>query len=782
MANQLDSFLKFTTLLAESAVVAADSVLTAAQARLDNLSGRKREADFRTPLSGPRNIDEAASDLANRTARLIRFTPADIRAIPAALQEWSRAARHSFGFLDWKDPKNLLLPLELPLSAGTLLTTATRRALASLQVVGPERFPVFVANAMEAYTEIQIWVSVQYGDLIARQEARLREAPDDASTRYQYGRALIKCGRYQEAADQLGKSAEDPAHQDLANYERSVALFRAGRYKEAVVAGTAAMDANPNNERARSWLWMSAQKLGGYPPQVPEQHRMELKSGRGATVLRYEDIASRIGLDKTSAGRGVAVCDFDNDGYQDVVISANNAGCTLYKNNRDGTFSDVSVGSGMDECVNCFAISHGDYNNDGYPDLFVTRLGFFGGEGELWRNNGNGTFTNVTKEAGLNVWGPAFAASWVDYNGDGFLDLFVSNNLGGVFDRTLRNRLFRNNGNGTFTEVTEEVGLKSEWPTIGNAWGDYDNDGHPDLFVSNAMGPSELYRNNGDGTFTEVSLEAGFGEYGFGSVCTWLDYDNDGWLDLVQFIWSDHDAAVHTLKTGKGPEWGTPTRVYRNNRDGTFTKMNEELNLNSCFGSMSGTVADVNNDGNVDIILGNGSPRMDRLEPMVLLQSDGKKFHDVTFTAGLPFAGKSHGTNAADLFGDGRISLIVAAGGAYPGELMATSVFCPKTLPGNYLNVRLRGTESNADAVGARIRIEAGGREQHRLVCGGTNFGCLPYEQHFGLADTEHVDSLEIRWPSGLRQAFKDIPANTTIRFIEGGETWTAVYPPKIDN
>ena len=322
--------------------------------------------------------------------------------------------------------------------------------------------------------------------------------------------------------------------------------------------------------------------------------------------------------------------------------------------------------------------------------------------------------------------------------------------------------------------MTETAGLYTVFPTIGSAWGDYDNDGYPDLFASSGLGRPQLFHNNGDGTFTDVGAKAGFTDFVVGSISFWCDYDNDGWLDLVQYAWSPppHADAVTTMKTGHGPADGTVMRVYHNNHDGTFTMRSRELGIDGCWGTMSGSFGDVNNDGRLDFILGNGSPRMDRSEPLVLLESDGKKYHNVSFTAGLPYSGKSHGTNCADLFGDGRLSILVAAGGAYPGELLTSSVFCPKERTGNYLNVRLTGTKSNRDAIGARVTLHTGATQQMRELGGGTNFGCLPLEQHFGLGTLAEVDALEIRWPSGLRQRVENPPVNSTIRVIEGRPGW----------
>jgi tetratricopeptide (TPR) repeat protein len=776
METPVQSLVKLSVGMAETGLLGMNAAMKAMQSSLESLVGLKKQRVTAPPLDGPQDIDTAVSDFANRVARIIRMTVIDQKDYATAAQQVVAAARHSFGYLDFADPKSVIAPIQLPLSMGTLAVQQALRGLASFDAVAPEHYPKFLRDVVEMFTEIDIFVSVRYDLIKDRYMARLKAAPDDHEARIELARILIKCGLYDEAESHLALAANDPNYRRRALHEMAVAQFRGGRYAAAVESADQSLALDPTNARTKLWLWHSAQRAGGYPASVPAERRMEVKVGYAPTEMRFQDIAEKVGLAKVSGGRGLAVFDYNNDGYLDVLIAAAHAGCTLFRNNGDGTFSDRSIESHMDQCINGFAVAVGDYNNDGYPDVFITRLGFYQGEGELWRNNGDGTFTNVTKEAGLACWGTHFTACWADYNNDGHLDLFIASNLGGMFDRKTRNLLFRNNGDGTFTEVSEEAGLHTVWPTIGAAWGDYNNDGYPDLFVSNAMGRAQLFRNNGDGTFTDVSEDAGVTEFGIGSTTFWLDYNNDGWLDIVQFQWSDHEDMAYTMEHGHGPERGRPLRLWRNNGDGTFTNVSRELGITGCWGTMSGNAGDFNNDGHLDLLLGNGSPRMDRVEPPILLEFDGQQFKNISFGAGIPFTGKGHGGNFADLFGDGRLCALVASGGAYPGDLLTAGIYQPTTLPGNFLNVRVAGTKSNRDGIGARVCLRAGGREQWREIGGGSNFGCLPFEQHFGLGQGTQVDSLTIRWPSGLRQRWDNLPYNKTIKVTEGKEGWEFVY------
>jgi hypothetical protein len=764
----MSSWMKIPAALIETGLVTMGSALSAAQRTVEMAMGQSKGPLKAPPVNGPAEIDAAVSEFMNSVARIARYTPLSASELAKASGEVVAAARRSFQYIDLKDPRSLGVPAQMALSFGTLFVQSALRGLATYDVVGSTRVQRLVNDFFELYTEQQVFVGLEYREVIDRGKARLAAAPGDHATRVDHGHTLLKCGLYEEAVQELIQVPEDSPHRARAFHEAGVALYRSGRYQRAAQASVTSMAANPNDERVQLLLWLSCQKLGGYPDSVPREFRMEVKAGFEKPTVEFEDIAAKIGLDKTSGGRGVAIFDYDNDGYLDIAVASAYGGTSLYHNNGDGTFSDVSVGSGLDKCVNTFGVAVGDYDNDGYPDLFISRLGFYAGDCQLLHNNGDGTFTDVTEQAGLQVWGPGFSSSWVDYDGDGFLDLFIANNLGGLFERKTPNRLFHNNGDGTFTEVTGPAGLDTMWPSIGGAWGDYDNDGRPDLFLSNGLGRSQLYHNNGDGTFTDVSELAGVSAMGFGSPAFWWDYDNDGWMDIGQFTWSDHEDAIYTLKHGEGPPDGHPMRVYHNNRDGTFTQVNRDLGLNGCWGTMSGNVADFNNDGYLDVVLGNGSPKMERMDPMILMENDGQRFRNTTFAAGLPFTGKSHGVVLGDLFSDGRISILVGAGGAYPADLLTMGVYYPKTLPGNYVNIRLTGVKSNRSAIGARISVEAGGRKQFREVSGGTNFGCMPFEQHFGLADIGEVDALEIRWPSGLTQKFGKLAVNRIYQFTEG--------------
>ena len=764
---------------AQRGLAGLDGALAATGRGLDRLVGAAPPAggDPERPALHP---DDGTSRLANDALRALRrgwWAPSGW--LEAAGEIAGRSLEVTRAGLVGQSPAALLaLPLRLPLSWASLGTQEGLRTLASARVVAPRHLPDFLDFVVETFSDLDTYFTLRYQRELARWRQRVQRRPRDHRARLQLGRTYLKCGLFEEAAEVLRGLRDGPAGViGSAAYHGLVASYRAGDLEGAFAEGVRCLDLEPRHDRARYWLFLTAQQAGAYPPSVPPALRMEVRDGRQPTALRLEEVAAQVGLDKVSGGRGSAVADFFGDGSLDVALAGAHAGVSLFRNRGDGTFEDVSVGSGLEGCVYGFALAAGDYDNDGLPDLFVSSLGFYNGRSLLFHNEGGGVFRDVTREAGLGDWGPAFTATWVDYDGDGRLDLFVVHNLGGLFDRKTPNRLYRNNGDGTFTDVTREAGLETAWPTIGACWGDFSNDGLPDLFVS-SLGPAQLFRNRGDGTFEDVSREAGVARPAIGSVALAWDLDDNGWLDIILSFNAPAPAAIYTLRHGHGPADGSPARIYRNNGDGTFSDASASWGLTGCWGTMSAAVGDFENIGHGGLLLGNGDPGMDRTEASVLLANDGRRLRNVTFTAGLPFTGKGHGVNLADLTGDGRLHLLVAAGGLYPGDLSSTAVYRPAAKTGRHLGVRLVGTASNRDAIGARLTLAVGGRRQHRHVSGGSGFGWAPLQQHFGLGDAESVGPLTIRWPSGRRERVEGLPVDATVEITEGrGDHWRRLRP-----
>lgn len=759
---------------AEWSLRTLDATLNGASGGLDWLTGSP-PAKGGDPRQNDRPVDDLTANLANQALRALRrhwWSPAGWEEAAREISQCSvKATRQGLERL----PAAALwaLPWRLPLSWASLATQEGLRSITALQVVPPEGLADFLDFVVETFTDLDVYFTLRYQQELEGWRQRVLRHPSDGRARLELGRVYLKCGLFEEAVVEL-RQVEGPSRsvRTKAAYLALVASYRCGDLTGAFEDGARCLALAPDHERARFWLFLTAQKAGAYAKAVPVHQRMEAKDGYQPTVVRYEEVAAEIGLDKVSGGRGTAVADFFGDGLLHVAIAGAHAGLGLYRNRGDGTFEDVSVGSGLESCVYGFSLAAGDYDNDGRPDLFVSSLGFYDGRSLLFHNEGGGVFRDVTFEAGLGDWGPAFTATWVDTTGDGWLDLFVAHNLGGLFDRKVANRLYRNNRDGTFRDVTAEAGLDTPGPTIGACWGDFENRGLQDLFVS-SLGRAQLFRNRGDGTFEDVSREAGVDLPAIGSVALACDLDDNGWLDIVQTTYSRPLEAIHTLRQGHGPRSGSPTRIFRNNGDGTFTNVSSQWGLTGCWGTMSAAVGDFENVGHRGLFLGNGDPGMDRTEASVLLASDGRQLRNVTFEAGLPFTGKGHGVNIADLSGDGRLHLLVASGGLYPGDLSSTAVYRPIAKTGRHLGVKLVGTVSNRDAIGARLALEVEGRRQHRQVSGGSGFGWMPLQQHFGLGSAEAVGDLEIRWPSGRLEVVAGLPLDSTVEITEGrAEHW----------
>lgn len=515
-------------------------------------------------------------------------------------------------------------------------------------------------------------------------------------------------------------------------------------------------------------------------------------------------------------GAGVAFFDYDHDGWLDIFLvngttiegfpAGEEPTSYLFHNNRDGTFTDVTRDAGLTRTGWGQGCCVGDYDNDGRDDLFVSYWGW----NALYRNNGDGTFQEVAAEAGVagdgRRWGAA--CCFLDYDRDGLLDLFVANYVN--FDPAVSpepggaescwyndiavacgpqgfgggtNVLYRNRGDGTFEDVSERAGIaqprglaepsfaKRNWRPVGSygmgaAAADFDNDGWPDIYVACDTAPSLLYRNNRDGTFTELGVAAGcaFNEDGAamaGMGVGVADYNGDGWFDLVRTNFSDQ-----------------VTTLYQNNGDGTYydASLQAGFGINTKFLGFGAGFLDCDNDGWKDVFLANGHvyPAISGKELHVTYEQrkilyrnrgDGR-FRDVSASSGpgITAPNVSRGCAFGDFDNDGNIDVVVNNLDRPPSLLRNESRH-----GNNWLMVKCVGTRSNRSGIGARVAVTTGERVQIDEVMSGSSY----YSQndlrlHFGLGKAARADLVEIRWPSGLTESFEAVPANRVMRATEG--------------
>jgi len=498
------------------------------------------------------------------------------------------------------------------------------------------------------------------------------------------------------------------------------------------------------------------------------------------------------------SGAGCAFLDYDNDGWMDIyLVNSGQADFytpskplrnALYHNNRDGTFSDVTEKAGVGSGRYGMGVAVGDYDNDGFPDICVTQYD----RSILYHNNGNGTFTDVTEKAGVAAPGWASSAAWFDYDNDGRLDLFVchfaawdpSQTCGITADgahhyciprifKPTSSWLFHNNGDGTFTDVSKEAGIAEH---LGKAWGvvatDINNDGRMDIFVSNDTVANSLYLNKGDGKFDEIGLQADVAYSAEGKARSGMgvdsaDFNQDGWMDI--FV-ANIDAEIFAL--------------YKNNGDLTFDDVAMPMGIGMPTRWMSGwglKFFDYDNDGNLDLIVANGFPddlveqfssRVTFKEQLLLFHNTGKAFQDVSSQSGPAFAKpfSARGLAVGDFNNDGGIDVLISVNDEAPvllrNEIGKLS---------HWLGVRLVGKKCNADAVGARITYQSGDLKRSRFKVGGGSF----LSSHdprvvLGIGSRSKLDWVEVTWPqpSGAVERFTNLPIDRYVTLVEGSGTW----------
>ena len=542
-----------------------------------------------------------------------------------------------------------------------------------------------------------------------------------------------------------------------------------------------------------------AKRLGsaGLALCIPQTLRGAVSAG----PIQFQNTAPANGLDfvlrNDASGRkyqvetvlgGLGVIDFDADGWPDLYC-VNGAALPslqksdprffnrLYRNNRDGTFTDVTQKAGVQGHGYEMGVAVGDYNNDGFEDLYV--VGVHGNT--LYRNNGDGTFSDVTQAAGVSgaipkghkLW--SVAAAWLDYDNDGHLDLIVSNYCdwspgedpvcGGLNDedraychpdkyRAEPMLLYHNNGDGTFTEVSDSGVGKLFGKGMGIAVADYDSDGNPDIFIANDNDRNLLIRNLGGGKLKESGMQAGIAYNGDGRQISGMgadfrDFDGDGLPDI--------------LMTGLKNE---TFELFRNNGKGAFEDASASsglLALSRPWSGWSCGLVDFDNDGRLDMFVACGGLEMNEAQPNRVLQNSGGKFVDVSAGAGAEFAvARVHrGAAFADFDNDGRIDVAVTSING-PVELWMN-----RSPMQHWLQLKLKGTRSNVSAVGAKVVCRGAERTQVAFVSNSVGYGCSSDSRvHFGLG-TERKASIEIHWPSGVIQEMKDVMCDQRLTIVE---------------
>ncbi len=541
------------------------------------------------------------------------------------------------------------------------------------------------------------------------------------------------------------------------------------------------------------WLYNIAyMTLGAYPDQVAEQWRIPPEVFKSDyDIKRFPDVAGPLGLDMDDYAGGVVMDDFDNDGLLDLMISGVGLDSQLryFHNNGDGTFTDMTEAAGLKGLTGGLNLIQADYNNDGFVDVLVMRGGWLGKDGRypdsLLRNNGDGTFTDVTEEAGLLSFHPDQTAVWFDYNGDGLMDLFVGNETvpdTGAVDAC---QLFRNNGDGTFTECAAENGVAVVGWVKSVVSGDFNNDGRPDLYISIFGEPNILLRNDGPAgrdhspkapwRFTNVAAQAGVTEP-IKSFPSWFwDYDNDGWLDLFVCGYSIANAGdVLADYLDSAPPTAERMRLYHNNRDGTFTDVTKQAHLFKVVEGMGANFGDLDNDGWLDFYVGTGDPLPGTLIPNRMFRNDGTgHFQDVTTSGGFGQLQKGHSIAFGDLNNDGAQDIYSVIGGHLSFDHYPHQLFANPGHGNHWLKLKLEGVQTNRSAIGARIKIVAktatGEREIFRVVGSGGSFGASPLRQEIGLGQALAVDRVEIFWPvTGRTQVIRGLARDRCYTIREG--------------
>ncbi|MGB3773850.1 MAG: CRTAC1 family protein [Leeuwenhoekiella sp.] len=559
---------------------------------------------------------------------------------------------------------------------------------------------------------------------------------------------------------------------------------------------------NSHDYKSKWLLNIAYMTLGEYPEKVPPQYLIAEDFFESEYPLKkFEDIAPKLGLNVNDLSGGGIVDDFNNDNLLDVLVSSWLASGNLHYfiNKGDGTFKEETASSGLGKIMGGLNMVQADYNNDGFMDVFIMRGAWMGKLGKhpnsLLKNNGDNTFTDVTIEAGMLSFYPTQTASWGDFNNDGYIDLFIGNES----TKTEFNpcELYMNNGDGTFSNKADDAGItvSSEiepYYVKGVTTADYNNDGWVDVYVSTLHRNSKNHLfinkgldNKGKLTFEEQGDTMGLVEK-FSSFPTWsFDYDNDGWMDI--FVAGYQRGSTNNIVSDivqeylKEPYAAETMRLFKNN-NGHFDDVSKEVGLEKIGYAMGANYGDIDNDGYPDIYLSTGEVSFESIiSNKVFRNKDGQEFQDVTTAGGFGHIQKGHAVSFSDVDNDGDQDIHVVMGGAHEGDIFFNSLYLnPYENENNWLSIKLEGTKANRAAIGSKIKVtilENGEqRNIYHTIGSGGSFGCSTLRAQIGLGQASKIVKTEVKWAgSHTIQQFEDLEINSFYELKEGGN------PQKLD-
>ena len=543
--------------------------------------------------------------------------------------------------------------------------------------------------------------------------------------------------------------------------------------KAAIALIKSRLEEDPKDLQMKWLLNLMAMSIGQFPGEVPEQFRIaDNKLIAAHDFPKFQEIGSDLLVDSLDLSGGAIADDFDNDGWIDIVTSTSDASGPMrfYKNNGDGTFADRSKESNLSKMLGGINLIQADFDNDGHLDLYVMRGAWWEDQGRhpnsLLRNLGGGVFRDVTFEVGLGSPAyPSLSAGWSDFDNDGDLDLFVGT------DGTRDSQLFENK-DGKFKNIALNAGVTNQRTVRGVSWGDFNQDDYPDLYVSNLSAPNRLFKNNGDGTFTDVAEKLGVAKPINSFPCWFWDMNNDGNLDLYVCAY-DGVMSDFARDFFEGTSNRETQKLYVGKAGGMFDERTAEFGLDRIALAMGANFGDLDGDGFEDFYLGTGEPAFESLMPnLVFRNKNGQRFDDVTIASGMGHLQKGHGTAFADFDHDGDQDVYVQLGGAYKADVFGNALFQNPGFGTNWIKLKLVGEKSNRSAIGSKIKLEFSEngvkRTVHRTINGGGSFGGNPLRSEIGIGKSREIERLEVYWPaSKTTQQFKNIKANQSLKINE---------------